>query len=216
MTREYSYGQREPADESTRKKGRNTTTSRRQNQQRGRRGRRLQQPFRRLEQQVATLKQELRDANTGRFSKISAIIHLPSWEMYAKMFRTAMQNSLGTQELTIDLPSVHSNRPFIRTSDCISIITIWSDSLFTARLLAIYGRRLFCMEVAWRETFFLFLWFIQSFPFLVLCLSCLQSMNIWKCTLLVWNVNIFLRSINLLPVLDFFSCILVWKEILMS
>ena len=41
-----------------------------------------------LRRQVQILSQELRDANTGRFSKKTSCIHLPPWEQYAKIFRT--------------------------------------------------------------------------------------------------------------------------------
>ena len=44
----------------------------------------------RLRRQLQTIKQELRDANTGRFSKRSSCIRLPPYEQYAKMYRTVL------------------------------------------------------------------------------------------------------------------------------
>ena len=41
-----------------------------------------------LRRQVQTLKLNLRDANTGRFSKRVAAVRLPPLEQYAKIYRT--------------------------------------------------------------------------------------------------------------------------------
>ena len=50
-------------------------------------GRGLHIHVRRLQHQIATIKAELQDSNTGRFSKQSAMIRLPHHEHYAKVFR---------------------------------------------------------------------------------------------------------------------------------
>ena len=44
--------------------------------------------------QLATIKQGLRDSNTGRFAKRSAYIRLPPYEQYAKMYRTVRLQNL--------------------------------------------------------------------------------------------------------------------------
>ena len=60
-----------------------------------------------LRQQVKTVKRELHDTNTGRWSKKGSVIALPPWEQYAKMFRTVrLQNATGDSSGTVFLTEV--------------------------------------------------------------------------------------------------------------
>ena len=59
------------------------------------------------QRQIQTLRQELRDANTGMFSRRCATIRLPPHENFAKIFRsTRLQHSGNTDVTTVTLSNV--------------------------------------------------------------------------------------------------------------
>ena len=71
-------------------------TNRGRRRGRARRGRNLQA-------EIATLKVELRTSNTGAFSKRTACIRTPPWELFAKIYRTVRVQYAGTYSGTLNL-----------------------------------------------------------------------------------------------------------------
>lgn len=63
----------------------------------------------RLERQIRTIRQELKDLNTGRFSKRNFCIRLPPWENYAKVPWTCrLQHNSNENSSTVILGQVFS------------------------------------------------------------------------------------------------------------
>ena len=77
---------------------------------RGRRGRgRGRSSVRRLTQQIASLKSEMRSQDSGRFAKKSSCIRLPPYEQTPKIFRKVRLQHTGTSaDWTVQLSSVHA------------------------------------------------------------------------------------------------------------
>ena len=65
----------------------------------------------RMRQQIATIKQELRDSNTGRFSKRTACIRLPHHNRFTKIYRKVrlQHNSTAETSGTVILANVHAS-----------------------------------------------------------------------------------------------------------